>query len=115
MIPLPPPPVVFEKPVAGVVTQEPSARHQAWDFSCFPGAPVIAVHDGKTSVERSYTHGIVIYLTSEDGRVSSYSHMSASKAPGTYSRGDVIGYCGNTGIWSSGPHVHFESNMPYRF
>ena len=115
MIPLPPPPVVFEKPVAGVVTQEPHSDHVAWDFSCIEGAPVIAVHDGEITVHKNYTHGIVITLRGSDGRVSSYSHMSASEAPGTYSRGDVIGYCGNTGIWSSGPHVHFESNMPYRF
>jgi murein DD-endopeptidase MepM/ murein hydrolase activator NlpD len=31
---------------------------------------------------------------------------------GNYQRGDQIGTCGNTGIWSSGPHLHFESNRP---
>jgi len=73
---------------------------------------VRAAHDGRGSQERSLTHGITFVLNGADGLRTSYSHLENASAPGSYRRGDVIGSCGNTGIWSSGPHLHFESNRP---
>ncbi len=96
--------------MAGVVTQDVRVGHPAIDIACTVGTPVHAAHDGVGRVERSYTHGITFVLAGGDGLETSYSHLNSAKAAGNYSRGDVIGTCGNTGIWSSGPHLHFESN-----
>ena len=51
-------------------------------------------------------------LQGSGGLITSYSHLQSAAGPGSFNRGDVIGSCGNTGIWSSGPHLHFESNRP---
>lgn len=56
---------------------------------------------------------IVVYH--EDGTSARYIHLKhkGSKVrPGQkVAKGEVIGYSGNTG-WSSGPHLHFEVNLP---
>ena len=38
-----------------------------------------------------------------------YSHLNAGAPAGSYDRGQIIGLCGNTGRWSTGPHLHFEA------
>ena len=38
-----------------------------------------------------------------------YSHLNAGAPAGSYDRGEIIGLCGNTGRWSTGPHLHFEA------
>lgn len=96
----------------GVITQGVRPGHPAIDIACAPGTPVRAAHDGISSVERSYTHGITVVLVGSDGLETSYSHLQQATAQGPVNRGDVIGLCGNTGVWSSGPHLHFESNRP---
>ena len=95
-------------PMPGVITQGVRPGHPAIDIACIPGTPVRAAHDGRGSQERSLTHGITFVLNGADGLRTSYSHLENASAPGSYRRGDVIGSCGNTGIWSSGPHLHFE-------
>ncbi|GDX72257.1 hypothetical protein LBMAG39_06900 [Cyanobium sp.] len=99
-------------PMPGVITQGVRAGHPAIDIACIQGTPVRAAHDGQGRQERSLTHGITFVLHGEDGLRTSYSHLEKASAPGPFRRGDVIGSCGNTGIWSSGPHLHFESNRP---
>ena len=44
-----------------------------------------------------------------------YAHLQLISPPGWYEQGEQIATCGNTGSWSTGPHLHFESNVPYRF
>lgn len=100
------------QPMPGVVTQGVRPGHPAIDIACAPGTPVRAAHDGKARVERSYTHGITVELAGADGLITRYSHLQSSLPVGEVRRGEVIGLCGNTGIWSSGPHLHFESNRP---
>ena len=99
-------------PMPGVITQGVRAGHPAIDIACIQGTPVRAAHDGQGRQERSLTHGITFVLHGSDGLRTSYSHLDNARAPGPFRRGDVIGSCGNTGIWSSGPHLHFESNRP---
>ncbi|MFZ9901370.1 MAG: M23 family metallopeptidase [Vulcanococcus sp.] len=99
-------------PMPGVVTQDVRTGHPAIDIACIVGTPVHAAHDGIARVERSYTHGTTVVLVGDLGLETSYSHLNSAQPAGRYSRGDLIGTCGNTGIWSSGPHLHFESNRP---
>ena len=39
---------------------------------------------------------------------SIYAHLQEPAPAGYYNQGDVIGICGSSGAWSTGPHVHFE-------
>ena len=96
----------------GVITQGVREGHPAIDIACITGTPVRAAHDGQGSMRRSYTHGITFVIQGDDGLETSYSHLNSAVAAGPVKRGDPIGTCGNTGIWSSGPHLHFESNRP---
>ncbi|MFM7653363.1 MAG: M23 family metallopeptidase [Vulcanococcus sp.] len=100
------------QPMAGVITQGVRPGHPAIDIACATGTPVHAAHDGVARVERSYTHGITVVLNGSGGLTTSYSHLQSAAGSGTIRQGDLIGLCGNTGIWSSGPHLHFESNRP---
>lgn len=100
------------QPMPGVITQGVRPGHPAIDIACAPGTPVHAAHDGIARVENSYTHGITVVLHGSDGLTTSYSHLQAAQASGSIRRGERIGSCGSTGIWSSGPHLHFESNRP---
>ncbi|MFM7312601.1 MAG: M23 family metallopeptidase [Cyanobium sp.] len=99
-------------PMPGVITQGVRPGHPAIDIACAPGTPVRAAHSGASHVERSRTHGITVVIRGLDGLVTSYSHLESAAATGSVARGTQIGRCGNTGIWSTGPHLHFESNRP---
>jgi len=105
---------IYDLPVEGVITQDPSPTHQAHDISCIEGSYVRAVHPGYGTFHYSYRMGWVFVIRYED-RKTSYSHLKEVGPMKYYQEGEVIGTCGSTGIWSSGPHVHFESNQPYRF
>jgi murein DD-endopeptidase MepM/ murein hydrolase activator NlpD len=96
----------------GVITQGVREGHPAIDIACITGTPVRAAHDGQGSVRRSRTHGTTFELRGSDGLETSYSHLHTAMPAGFYKRGEQIGTCGDTGIWSSGPHLHFESNRP---
>ena len=108
---------VFDVPMYGTITQMPHAEHEnATDIACVTGRPVRAVTSGEGKVHYSPTMGWVFTLTSPSGKVvTSYSHLDAAYPPGWCERGDVIGECGNTGSWSTGPHLHFWSNVRYTF
>ena len=96
----------------GVITQGVRPGHPAIDIACATGTAVRAAHDGQAHVERSYTHGITVVVHGSDGLTTSYSHLQSAAGSGTVRQGDLIGQCGSTGIWSTGPHLHFESNRP---
>ena len=100
------------QPMAGVITQGVRPGHPAIDIACATGTPVRAAHDGLARVERSYTHGITVVLNGSGSLTTSYSHLQSAAGSGTVRQGELIGHCGNTGIWSSGPHLHFETNRP---
>ncbi|MEB3299271.1 MAG: M23 family metallopeptidase [Candidatus Sericytochromatia bacterium] len=96
----------------GVVTRGVQPGHPALDIACLTGTPVRAAHDGQGRTYRSHTHGHVVELRASDGLVTSYAHLDTAAPSGPYRRGDQIGTCGNTGTWTTGPHLHFESNRP---
>ena len=98
----------FPPPINGVITQEWSQDHPAIDYACTVGRPVRAVTDGKTERHYNSRMGWVVTLTSPTGVVSSYSHLHKAFEPSVVKQGDTIGLCGNTGSWSTGPHLHFE-------
>lgn len=93
--------------MSGVVTQGVEPDHPAIDIACRVGRPVRAAHDGVGRSRWTGTHGWTFHLDGS-GVTSRYSHLSAGAPPGAYQRGEIIGFCGNTGRWSTGPHLHFE-------
>ncbi|MEL7533881.1 MAG: M23 family metallopeptidase [Bacteroidota bacterium] len=102
------------------------------------GAPLYAIQDGYVyRIKVSpFGFGNAVYLRHQDGRFSVYAHMSRfndqiedytylrqygskkyaqelylSKDEIPVSKGQVIGYAGNSGS-STGPHLHFEIRDP---
>ena len=104
----------YVPPHNGVVTQEISEQHPGVDFACRRGTPVVAAHSGELTYGYNSRMGNFAYVTNGDVRTY-YAHLERVNPPGWYEQGEVIGKCGNTGAWSYGPHLHFESNVPYRF
>ncbi|WP_411823592.1 M23 family metallopeptidase [Leptospira sp. 'Mane'] len=98
----------------------------AVDFTMPIGTPVLAAREGYVvTSENKYTEGGLredlwskanfIILQHEDGTVASYAHLNrggvAVRTGDKISRGQLIGYSGNTG-YTQGPHLHFEVHKP---
>ena len=94
--------------MTGVVTQYPSPEHPAWDLACRTGRPVHAYNSGTLRTYEDSRLGKVVVIDGPEGR-SLYAHLhEVVHPPGPVDRGEEIAYCGNTGSWSTGPHLHFE-------
>ena len=85
--------------------------HAGMDFSAKTGTPIYATGDGKVfKVSRSKRgYGNHVVIDHGYGYKTLYAHMSktAVKRNQKVSRGDVIGFVGNTGK-SVAPHLHYE-------
>lgn len=103
----------FFTPVKGIVTQhfDTDARHYGIDVACKKDEPVKAALDGIVIFSGFTTEtGNVIAIQHAGNTVSLYKHCSVIfKKVGNFVRsGAAIGVVGNTGEFSSGPHLHFE-------
>ncbi len=100
-------------PVDGYVTEEYDIKkeHFGIDVAAKADAPVKAVLDGKV-ISAAYTleTGYVITVQHANNLVSIYKHNSRllKKTGAVVKAGDVIAVVGNTGEFSTGPHLHFE-------
>ena len=86
------------------------AFHRAIDISTGYGQPVYATADGTVeSAARNGALGNLVKINHGFGLVTRYGHLSKFAAPVglAVSRGDVIGYAGDTGR-ATGAHVHYE-------
>ena len=86
--------------------------HPGYDYKVASGTPVYAVADGTVIAiaKDSYNAKYVQLKHTTLGYKSHYWHLSDNSVVGlnqTVSRGQLIGYSGNTGL-SSGAHLHFE-------
>ena len=92
-------------PVLGVVRM-----HNGVDMACAQGTPIYATRAGKVTKVAYQAGGAGNYVSINhlDGFSSIYMHMThyVVSAGQTVSRGQLIGYVGNTGL-STGPHLHF--------
>ena len=101
-------------PLSGTVTSGFGYRwgrmHEGIDIAVPEGTPVRSAKGG-TVILASYYGGYGNYICVDHGGGLStcYAHLSgyASSTGQRVSRGQVIGYSGNTGS-STGPHLHFE-------
>jgi len=74
------------------------------------GTPIKAAADGAVIFAGwSRTAGKMVRIDHGSGMVTLYAHLSkyAVKKGQVVKAGQVIGYLGGTGAWSTGPHLHF--------
>jgi murein DD-endopeptidase MepM/ murein hydrolase activator NlpD len=86
--------------------------HLGQDVFCKQGAPVLAAESGRVEFTFDDLGGMVARLHRDTGGFWYYAHLSGYnatlKSGDRIERGDVIGFCGNTGnARGSSPHVHF--------
>ena len=94
-------------PHSGVVSRGYSSDHKGVDIICTSGDKIIAAHDGILTSYRDFRLGNVAVL--RGAKITTlYAHLFSVSNAYMLKSGDVIGYCGNTGRWSTGPHLHFE-------
>lgn len=100
-------------PVRGRYTRgfEPDQRHFGVDVSTNSGESIYASADGVIiSSEWTLSYGYVVHIQHADGYISILKHMDRPlKTEGSVvRRGDLIGFVSNSGIISTGPHLHIE-------
>jgi len=103
----------FFVPVKGVVTEHfnSTSEHFGIDIVSEPNARISAVLGG-TVIFSGWTleTGYVLYLQHEDNIISVYKHNAELlKSTGEkVQAGEAIAIIGNTGEYTTGPHLHFE-------
>ncbi|MCK5704600.1 MAG: M23 family metallopeptidase [Cyclobacteriaceae bacterium] len=103
----------FYSPIEGMVTTEFNIKdeHYGIDIVSKSNEPVKSVAEG-TVIFSDWTQesGNVIAIQHRDNIISVYKHNSAllKKVGNFVSSGQVIAIIGNTGEFTTGPHLHFE-------
>lgn len=105
--------IVFFAPVKGKITNvyNQKEKHFAVDIALTKGTPVKAIASG-TVIFSDYTAetGYVLILEHAQAYLSVYKHNSILfKEQGDLVKsGEVVANSGDTGAFTSGPHLHFE-------
>jgi murein DD-endopeptidase MepM/ murein hydrolase activator NlpD len=100
-------------PVEGYMTRgfETNEFHYGVDFAGKQGTAVLAAADGNVVFAGwTYDNGFMMIIGHEAGLMTIYKHNKAllKETGASVKRGEIIALLGNTGITSSGPHLHFE-------
>lgn len=103
----------FFLPLKGKVTDDfdVEKQHYGIDVSVAENQPVKATADGTIIfAEWTVETGYVIIIEHDYGVLSVYKHNSTlnKKQGDMVKTGEVIAMSGNTGEWTTGPHLHFE-------
>ena len=105
--------VLFFAPIKGVVTQSfnPKKQHLGVDVVAQENEAIKAALDGTVALS-SWTSetGYVIAILHDNNLFSVYKHNSVllKKQGAKVSAGEAIAIIGNSGEFSTGPHLHFE-------
>ena len=83
--------------------------HLGQDYLLPTGKPIYAIADGVTKSSRGVHAGDMVTLVTNRGLSVRYMHLSkfVQASNGRVSRGQIIGYTGNTGT-STAPHLHMD-------
>ena len=104
---------VFFTPIHGAVTNgfDSKKGHYGVDIIGKKNTPIKSTLDGVVIFSSwTYENGYVIAIQHDDNLISVYKHNSSLlKSEGDRVKaGDAIAIIGNTGKFTSGPHLHFE-------
>jgi len=103
----------YGNPIPGARISQDLHGHNGIDFSAKRGTPIYASAPGTVIISRNSGwnggYGNYVVIKHGNGTQTLYAHLTnAIVSPGQeVSRGQVIGYSGNTGK-STGAHLHFE-------
>lgn len=106
-------PIFFIYPVNGFMSRsfDPDRGHYGIDLVVKDGTPVYASAGGFV-VFSGYTnnYGHIIILSHSNGYLSIYKHCSVilKKEREFVKQGELIALSGNSGLATTGPHLHFE-------
>lgn len=101
------------KPIEGSLTQgyDSEIGHYGLDIAAKPGTEFRSVADG-TIVDHAWSinYGYVVYVQHASGIMTVYKHGARlSKQKGDFVlKGDILGVIGDSGVLSSGSHLHLE-------
>lgn len=104
---------VLFPPVNGSISDgyDVEKKHYAVDIVVAKGSPIKATADGTVIfAEWTAETGYVVIIKHSEGLLSVYKHNSSiTKSQGDLVKaGEVIATAGNTGEYTTGPHLHFE-------
>lgn len=101
-------------PASSTTTSLFGGGHYGLDIAAPEGTPIVASRSGTVMVANAtdswgYSWGYYVSIYHDETYSTLYAHMSAVAAyeGQQVSKGDIIGYVGNTG-YSFGNHLHFE-------
>ena len=84
-----------------------TAKHLGVDYICDTGTPVFAPESGLVSQRYGAQGGNTVELVGS--LTHRFMHLSRYGKAGQVDAGDIIGYVGNTGKTTTGPHLHWDA------
>ena len=99
------------RPVPGYPTAFNGGRHYGIDYGMPVGVNITAPLAGKVTRMSDMGGGNVARLKSKGRAAQYFMHMSSVKT-GSVGIGESVGRSGNTGKWTTGPHVHWQHEDP---
>ena len=86
-------------------------QHTGIDYACLTGHPIVAAASGVVLFATwNGDCGNEVAVSHGNGVITYYCHLSGFASRGWVNQGDVIGFCGNSGL-STGPHLHYEKRI----
>lgn len=92
-----------------------NCNHHGVDYGATANTPLHALADGGIVQEVKWDDGggnmlAVLYTVGDEKYLVRYAHLNSINvsAGDTVNKSDVIAYSGNTGAWTTGPHLHLE-------
>ncbi|UOB21518.1 LysM peptidoglycan-binding domain-containing protein [Macrococcus armenti] len=86
-------------------------RHYGVDFATPIGTTIHAPTSGTVSQQSNHGGGMVARLLS--GKIAQYFlHLSKVLKTGPVKQGEAIAKTGNSGAWTTGPHLHYQVESP---
>ena len=98
-------------PVPGYPTSFNGGRHYGIDYGTPTGVNITAPMAGTVTRMNDQGGGNVARLDAAGNAAQYFMHMSSVKT-GKVGIGDSVGKSGNTGKWTTGPHVHWQHEDP---
>lgn len=96
--------------VPGYPTSFNGGRHYGIDYGTPMGTPITATTGGRLSSFWNEGGGKIAKLVTGQLR-QFFMHMQTVAPNGSVKAGDVIGKSGNSGRWTTGPHVHWQAQQ----